>query len=78
MFVRVKRGVHSPRRRAPPPPAPPLFPPLDTESIADEIQWQVRLLRLTGMALTRCPPCNEGRMVPHPLDDHGVQPTDMS
>jgi hypothetical protein len=58
---------------ASPPPAP-----TDTEHLADEIEWQVRLLRLTGIDVTRCPRCTDGRMIPQPLDGHGVQPTDTS
>lgn len=53
-------------------------PPTDTEHIAEEIEWQVRLLRLTGIDVTRCPRCGDGRMIPHPLDGHGAPPTDTS
>jgi hypothetical protein len=51
------------------PASPPTPPPIDTEEPpADMLAWQARLLRLTGIDVTRCPRCGEGRMVPHPLD----------
>jgi hypothetical protein len=46
---------------SPPPPTP--------EPIADEIEWQVRLLRIAGIDVTRCPRCGVGRMAPQSLDD---------
>jgi hypothetical protein len=58
-------------------PAPPSPAPIEPESLTDEIDWQVRLLRLTGIDVTRCPRCGEGRMVAHPLAGHGL-PRDTS
>jgi len=54
----------------PPPPEP-----TDIEHLAGEIEWQVRLLRLTGIDITRCPRCGEGRMIPEPFE---VPHTDTS
>lgn len=61
-----------------PAPASPPPAPTDVEHPTDEIEWQVRLLRLTGIDVTRCPRCGEGRMIPLPLDRHPVQPMDTS
>jgi hypothetical protein len=58
-------------------PAPSSPAPVEPESLTDEVEWQVRLLRLTGIDVTRCPRCGEGRMIAHPLDAHGV-PRDTS
>jgi hypothetical protein len=54
------------------------------EAFADEpegpqLEWQLRLLRLTGIDVTRCPRCGDGSMIPHPLIDYDlIPPTDTS
>ena len=52
-----------------PPPAP---PPTDTAKddnpLIEEIDWQKRLLLLTGIDVTRCPRCGVGRMIRQPFD----------
>ncbi|MEI8254420.1 MAG: IS91 family transposase [Deltaproteobacteria bacterium] len=65
---------------AEPPPPPPEPHPLDVEDPLDEAEpadqtdplthpdtWQLRLLRLTGIDVTRCPQCGQGRMIAQPL-----------
>ncbi len=66
------------RALLPAPPSPPPPPPVDVEHLADEIEWQVRLLRLTGIDVTRCPRCADGRMIPQPLGGFRRPTTDTS
>lgn len=50
-------------------PSNPFLPPPTDEVLPDDaLDWQRRLLLLAGIDVTRCPRCNEGRMIPHPLD----------
>lgn len=58
----ARRLLPAPPPRAAASPAPP-DPPDDD----DDDTWQARLLRLTGIDVTRCPRCEGGRMNPHPL-----------
>ncbi len=60
------------------PASPSPSPPVDVEHLADEIEWQVRLLRLTGIDVTRCPRCADGRMIPQPLGGFRRPTTDTS
>lgn len=41
---------------------------LESEASTDLLDWQVRLLRLIGVDVTRCPRCTDGRLHPQPLD----------
>ena len=59
------------RRLFPSPPPPPVSSPaaaLAPASVEPELDWQVRLLVLAGIDVNRCPRCQQGRMVRHPLD----------
>lgn len=61
------------------PPSPPV--PTDREPLETDLEyldWQVRLLRLVGVDVTRCPHCGKGRMFPHPLDVDRIQLLDTS
>jgi hypothetical protein len=49
-----------------PAPVPP--PPVETDLPDDAPDWQLRLLRLAGIDVTKCPSCGVGRMIRHPLD----------
>jgi hypothetical protein len=57
---------------------PPPLAPTETDVVESDPGWQVQLLRLVGIDVTRCPRCGEGRMIPHPLDVGGAEPMDTS
>lgn len=57
----ARRLLEGPTPAPSPAPAPP-------EPVSDQLEWQVRLLRVAGIDVTRCPRCGDGRMVPHALD----------
>ena len=45
----------------------PMPPPVEACAESDDaLEWQKRLLRLTGIDVTRCPRCHEGRMIRQP------------
>lgn len=48
-------------------PPVPTVAPMEFEPSGNESEWQVRLLRLVGIDVTRCPRCGEGRMIRHAL-----------
>jgi hypothetical protein len=49
-------------------PISPSSPPTEDESPEEQLDWQKRLLLLVGIDITRCPRCQQGQMVAHPLD----------
>jgi hypothetical protein len=60
-------------------PPVPTIAPMESQPPGDQSEWQVRLLRLVGIDVTRCPRCGQGRMIPHALPVTAeAQPDDTS
>ena len=70
-LARAALGV--PAQPAPPPPQPDPKAELD-----DALEWHTRLLRLTGIDVTRCPRCHQGRLIREPLPHAASPPPDTS
>lgn len=60
------------------PPPPPAVAEAEVRDVQLDLEWQRRILRLTGVDVTRCPRCGEGSMIPQPLPAAAVAPMDTS
>jgi predicted Zn-ribbon and HTH transcriptional regulator len=59
-------------------PPKPAVPAAEVRIAALDFEWQRRLLRLTGIDVTRCPRCISGRMIARPLTGVRVEARDTS
>jgi Putative transposase len=60
------------------PPPKSALPEADVSAANLDFDWQRRLLRLTGIDVTRCPRCISGRMIAQPLPGPPVEAIDTS
>jgi hypothetical protein len=60
------------------PPPTPVVADAEVRAAMLDFEWQRRLLRLTGIDVTRCPRCADGRMIAQPLPATRVEARDTS